>query len=346
MVGGAIQDFVKGLHLITGPDRHVWLERATDPVISDEFAEKLGAEIIRDDDTFNAALVSFGSFGIIHGALIEVEDIFLLEANRIKIPFNDDLKKVIKTLEFDLLDLPRKSVKPYHFEVVINPHADDGNAFVTFMYKEPFRKDYKRRGGSSGKFQPGDDFLSVIGTLLDVLPDAIPKAVNTLLSSQYGEYRDRIGTLGDIFSSTSIRGKSTGAAMGIPLEESQRALQAILDVHKTGKPFPGVFACRYIKKSDALLAFTRFDMTCIIDLDAVDNKGTRDFYRKVWNAFEKQNIPYTIHWGKANELTSERVIKMYGDDLKTWLSERRKLLDADNRRVFSSPFTDQCGLSD
>lgn len=170
--------------------------------------------------------------------------------------------------------------------------------------------------------------------------------MNSLLSSQYGEYRERIGTLGDTFSSTSIRGKSTGAAMGISLEESQRALQAILDVHETSKPFPGVFAFRYIKKSDALLAFTRFDMTSVIDLDAVDNKVSREFYRKVWDAFENQNIPYTIHWGKANELNSERVIAMYGDDLQTWLSERRNLLDAECRRVFSSPFTDQCGLSD
>lgn len=343
---GAIQDFVKGLHLITGPDRHVWLERASNPVITDEFAEKLGAEIIRDDDTFNAALVSFGSFGIIHGVMIEVEDIFLLEANRLKIPFDDNLNQVIQTLDFDRLDLPRKGVHPYHFEIVINPHANDGNAFTTVMYKEPFQEDYNRREGSSRKFQPGDDFLSVIGTLLDVLPDAIPKAVNSLLSSQYGEYRERTGTLGDIFSSTSIRGKSTGAAMGIPLEESQRALQAILDVHETSKPFPGVFAYRYIKKSDALLAFTRFDMTSVIDLDAVDNKVTREFYRKVWDAFEAQNIPYTIHWGKANEMTPERVIAMYGDDLQTWLSERRNLLDAECRRVFSSPFTDQCGLSD
>lgn len=214
------------------------------------------------------------------------------------------------------------------------------------MYKEPFQDNYNRREGSSKKFQPGDDFLSVIGSLLDVVPEAIPKAVNTLLSSQYSEYRERIGTLGDIFSSTSIRGKSTGAAMGIPLGESKRALQAILDVHKTSKPFPGDFAFRFIKKSDALLAFTRFDMTAVIDLDAVDNKVTREFFRKVWKAFETQNIPYTVHWGKANELTPERVTAMYGDDLQTWLSERRNLLDADCRRAFSSPFTDQCGLSD
>ena len=343
---GAIQDFVVGLHLITGPDRHVWLERESYPVINETFADRLGAEIIRNDNTFNATLVSFGSFGINHGVMIETGNIFLLESSRLKIPFDEDLKHVIHTLDFERIVLPRDDAIPYHFEIVINPHSNDGNVFTTVMYKEPYRDDYKQREGSGGRFQPGDDFLSVIGSLLDVLPDAIPGAVNTLLASQYREYTGRIGTLGEIFSSTSIRGKSTGAAMGVPLEEAGRAVQVILDVHKnSNRPFPGVIALRYIKKSKALLAFTRYDMTCIIDLDAVDNKSARQFFRKVWQEFENQQIPYTIHWGKANELTPARLQAMYGDDLQTWLSERRNLLGEAPCKAFSSPFTDQCGLS-
>lgn len=342
---GAIQDFVVGLHLIVGPDRHVWLERASYPVTNDSFADRLGAKIIRNDNTFNAALVSFGSFGIIHGVMIETEDIFLLEANRLKLPFDDDLKQVLNTLEFDRIALPRKGIVPYHFEIVINPHATDGNAFSSIMYKDEFEPDYQRRDGSSKRFQAGDDFLSVIGTLLDVLPDAIPRAVNSLLASQYREYTGRIGPLGDIFSSTSIRGKSTGAAMGVPLEEARRALDLILDIHNRNGSFPGVIALRYVKKSEALLAFTRFNMTCIIDLDAVDNKVSRKFFRNVWQAFQAQNIPYTIHWGKANQLTSDQLQTMYGDDLQSWLSERRKLIGTKTCHLFSSPFTDQCGLS-
>ena len=34
------------------------------------FAESIGAESIKDDTLFNAALVGFGSFGIIHGVMI------------------------------------------------------------------------------------------------------------------------------------------------------------------------------------------------------------------------------------------------------------------------------------
>lgn len=342
---GAVQDFVVGLHLITGPGRHVWLERASYPVTSGRFAERLGAEVIRDDDIFNAALVSFGSFGIIQGVMIETEDIFLLEAGRYKLPFDQNLRDVIHTLDFDRVALPEKNVKPYHFEVVINPHTTDGQAFSTVMYKKPYQPDYKQRGGSQRRFQAGDDFLSVIGTLLDVVQDGVPVAVNTLLAAQYRSYEGRVGTLGDIFSSTSIRGKSTGAAMGVPLQEAEHALQVIMDVHKTGDPFPGVFALRYVKKSEALLAFTRFNMTCIIDLDAVDNRSARRFFRKVWKAFDHEKVPYTVHWGKANELTPEHLEKMYEDDLERWLSVRKDLLGDKACQAFSSPFTDQCGLT-
>jgi FAD/FMN-containing dehydrogenase len=342
---GAIQDFVVGIHLITGPDKHLWLERESCPVTKNHFTERLGADVIRNDDTFNAALVSFGSFGIIHGVMIETEDIYLLESSRLKIPFNDNLKQAFSTLDFSKIALPREQEAPYHFEIVINPHANDGNAFTTVMYKDPYREGYKRRERSGGRFQPGDDFLSVIGTLLDVLPDAIPGAVNTLLSSQYREYAGRVGTLGEIFSSTSIRGKSTGAAMGVPLEEAGRAVEAILKVHNSNRSFPGVIALRYVRKSQALLAFTKYNMTCVIDLDAVDNRVSRQFFRKVWKEFEDQKIPYTIHWGKANELTPEQLKKMYGDDLQTWLSERRKLLGDVACKTFSNPFTDRCGLS-
>jgi hypothetical protein len=61
---GAMQEMVFGLHLVTGPNRHVYLERKSYPVMGPDFPESIGAEFIRDDVLFNAALVGLGSFGI------------------------------------------------------------------------------------------------------------------------------------------------------------------------------------------------------------------------------------------------------------------------------------------
>ena len=78
---GSIQDYVAGINLIIGPRANdiVYVERHTKPAMSDDFAKGINSRIIRNDDLFNAALVSLGSFGVIHGVLIETEDRYLLK---------------------------------------------------------------------------------------------------------------------------------------------------------------------------------------------------------------------------------------------------------------------------
>jgi FAD/FMN-containing dehydrogenase len=51
---GAMSDYVVGLHIATGSGRTLWIEQASKPVLSEEFAAKIGADLIRDDDIFNA----------------------------------------------------------------------------------------------------------------------------------------------------------------------------------------------------------------------------------------------------------------------------------------------------
>ena len=76
---GAMQDFVVGLHVIGEDGRHYFIERASRPVVSPSFVARLGAEVRRDDQLFDAALVSFGSFGLVHAVLLEVVPLYVLE---------------------------------------------------------------------------------------------------------------------------------------------------------------------------------------------------------------------------------------------------------------------------
>src|SRR5690606_35737003 len=125
---GAVHDTIVGLHLITGPDSHVWIEKASNPVASDAFINWLGAELVRDDDMFNAAVVSFGSFGFVHGVLLETEPVFLLEQYKSgNVVYNDALKHTMNTLDFNGIseNLPSPPNDPekelYHFEILVNP---------------------------------------------------------------------------------------------------------------------------------------------------------------------------------------------------------------------------------
>ena len=68
---GAVQDYVVGIHLAISPSETIWLERKDYPVLRPEVMEQFRARPFLDNDVFDAALVSFGSFGIVLGVVIE-----------------------------------------------------------------------------------------------------------------------------------------------------------------------------------------------------------------------------------------------------------------------------------
>jgi FAD/FMN-containing dehydrogenase len=77
---GSIQEHVKGIHLVI-PGETVYVQRNSDPVLTENYVvNTLGADrLISNDDMFNAALVSFGSFGVVHGYLLQTEKMFKLK---------------------------------------------------------------------------------------------------------------------------------------------------------------------------------------------------------------------------------------------------------------------------
>jgi hypothetical protein len=341
---GAVQDFVLGLHIIVSPTRHIWLEPASKPVVSAAFIQNLQTELVQDDDLFHAALVSFGSFGIIHGVMIETEEIFLLESYMSLMPFDDSLMQIMQTLDFSKANLPNGNERPFHFAVSLNPYNTANGAYVTTMYKRPFKAGYKPPVRNAAGLGPGDDAPCFIGHLTQDLPSLVPTLVSKLLASNLVPYTKQFGTMGEIFDNTTLHGKLLSAAVGIPIARVKQATDILMAINKTNGPFAGLFAYRFVKKSNATLAFTRFDFTCVLELDAAFSDVTRGFYTAVWKAFEDAGIPFTFHWGKMNELDFTRISNMYGAGANSWIAARNKLLDADNRKVFTNAILQQWGL--
>ncbi|WP_378174320.1 hypothetical protein [Aquimarina sp. SS2-1] len=359
---GSLQDFVVGLHLIIGKDRHIWLERHSNPIMSDKFVDWLEAERIQDDILFNAALVSFGSFGFIHGVLIETEPKYLLEEHRIdKIAYNDTLKHTMKTLDFSgihsLLPFPQFSPdrELYHFEVLINPYDfkpndTDKGVYIKVAYKRKYRDNYTRRTRDNNGLTYGDDLLGLIQTMMDSLgglsTKLVPSLVNLLFPLAYKETAALEGTIGETYNNTKFRGKVASAALGIDIKDSTKVVQEILNIIDDGDPFPGGISLRYVKGTEALLGFTKFQKTCVLELDGVDSKVTRNFYEKLWDRLEAKNISYTLHWGKINfNLNFDRIQNMYGAaTVQHWIDARNHLLDEDTRAVFTNKFLELCGL--
>ncbi|TWF42257.1 D-arabinono-1,4-lactone oxidase [Chitinophaga polysaccharea] len=344
---GAVQEGVVGLHIITGPDKHIWLERASYPVMADSFANKLGAAMVRDDDAFNAAVVSFGAFGFIHGVMIEAEDDYLLEYYLRRVPYDDALIHQLTTLDFTYPHLPYPNVTPFHFQSLINPYDLNKGAYMTTMYKRPYRNDYTKPKPNGAGIGPGDDAPCFIGKLAGVLPAAVPLLVNKVLAASLTLREQQYGRLGEIFNNTTLRGKVSSAAVGLPVSVVDKVITGLLQVNKTDGPFAGLFAFRFVKASKATMAFTHFaPVTCVLELDGVLSPETTHFYEAVWNMLDQLNIPFTFHWGKMNTLTPTRVRQMYGANLDQFLAARARIVDPEMLRIFSNDAMKEWGIDE
>ena len=342
---GATPDFVVGLHIVTGANKHVYLERASAPVVSTKFIENFETELIQDDDLFNAALVSFGSFGIIHGMLIETEDLFLLETYMTRVPYDQSLKDTMRTLDFtNATNLPCGTERPFHFSVLLNPYDLDKGAFVTTMYKRTYRTDYQPPTDNGSGIGPGDDAAAFMGMVTEALPGLVPMMVTKVLSANFTLFDKQFGTSGEIFNNTTLRGKLLSAAIGVPIDRINEVADLMLQINEDIGPFSGVYSFRFVKRTTATLGFTRYPHTCVLELDAPLSTFTYNFYSKVWKMLEDHQIPFTFHWGKMSELTPQRIDRMYGADVGKWVAARNKLLDADARKIFNNPILQQWGL--
>jgi FAD/FMN-containing dehydrogenase len=354
---GAVSEFVVGLHIVVGANRHVYLERASAPIVSNTFIQNIQAEHVLDNDLFNAALVSFGSFGIIHGVMIETEDLFLLETYMQRLPYDDSaegkiLKGMMQTLDFSAANLPCGNERPYHFAVLINPYDMDKGAYVTTMYKRPYTTNYSAPVANQAGIGPGDDAPTFIGLLTDSIPALVPMLVNKILGASLtlsdldaeGKPVKKLGTVGEIFNNTTLRGRLLSAAVGFPIEKVNQVIDLMLKANDDFGPFAGLFSFRFVKQSTATLGFTKFGHTCVMELDAAYSDKVHNYYSQIWKILEDNGIPFTFHWGKVNELSPTRINNMYGDAATAWKAARNKLLDANTIKVFNNPILQEWGL--
>lgn len=326
---GAMCDFVEAIHLVPSPDRHVWLERASRPAVTDTMATDLvGAELIRDDELFNAVLVSFGSFGIIHGLVIEADDQYFLNAYRQRMPLAA-LREALDDLDFGRLTaFPRPEDRPWHFQAVVNPF-EPGQAYVTTMYRDAARREGSRLPDPPSAITHGDDAFAVVAFLTDTVTALTPVLGAGLASLGYGEFENVSGTPGQIFRDTTTRGRAASTAMGLPLGHVNEALDTLLRLQDDVEA-PVLFALRYVRATQATLGFTYHEpRTCVLEIDGPRSGRVQQMYRKSWAALRSLGFPLSFHWGKQHDLTEGMVRAGYGDArVDAWLDGRRRLLDA------------------
>ncbi len=360
---GAMQDCIVGINLIIGdqPTDIVYLERHTKPVVNDAFAATINARVIRNDGLFYAALVSLGSFGFIHGVVLEAEDRFLLK-RYVKRITKEKALELSDTMDFENSDFQidgetddnGKPNRPFHYKVFINPYVNDAEYVVELMYKKIYRTDYPDPIPRI-KTAIYRDLIILFTKIAERFKNSIPKIIKLLQTSVLPPVDlELTGTIAEIFWDAPYQGPAFACAVGIDHTHSSKALELLAALAREEGPVPGIYAMRFVKQSKATLAFTKFPVTCMLEIDGLIWKPKRNnmislehFCTRILEVLQENNIPFTLHWGKTADWSFPNLVNhMYGANALLWKEYRSSLLRKETATLFSNKFLDDTSLSE
>jgi hypothetical protein len=251
------------------------------------------------------------------------------------------------------LDANGKGIRPYHFKVYINPYNDQEEYVTEIIYKKPYRNDYPNPIPRI-KTAIYKDLSSWIVQFAAKHNRLIPKLMNAMKGDIFPDLDVEMeGTLGEIFWDSTHQGAAFAFTLGIDHKDTPKALDLFIKLVNEEGPVPGAMALRFIKASEATMAFTRFPMTCILEMDGILWKGNQnmisleDMQKRIIETFMAAGIKFTIHWGKNAAWSFPGLIDyMYGDNDDVWKNYRSALLSKQMADLFSNDFLDSIKLSD
>jgi hypothetical protein len=369
---GAMQEFVRALHIVV-PGEHVLLHRSTDPVITDAFGEWMdGARVIANDTLFDAAVVSFGSFGVIHALIIEAEPLYELKLQSKQFSY-DIIKPVLESLDPSSLGFDGiNSDLPFHFEVAINPYNRNTNGCFVRLFEKVTLSDeefqIQQESGLLDAYDPEEtDLFEAVGQAfrpsMGILPTAAMRkvvfgrgvqfALRKVFQTKSRTEQSKTKKPYEWFTFKGAHDPSTmspvpGTAfeIGVPAERVVEAVELIFSIVDTD-PLAAPVAIRFIKKSRATLAFTKFNLTASIEVsgpyDRVFFQSQIEIRNRIYEAMATSGIPHTYHWGQGFPVNDVWIPSAFGGQLDTWKKTRAEFL-GDAIDTFSSDLMEDIGL--
>ena len=344
---GAMPDFVVGLHIAIGSGRTLWIEKASKPVLNGEFAQKIGADLIRDDDIFNAAVVSFGTFGIIAAVAVQTAPIYQLDFPAIGDIHHDDLKAKLREFgDADPADL-------YHYEFIFDPHGRDQMAMEAGAPRVPFepglptpqpRWIVRDKNG----YAPGINVLRVLG-LLRFLPPRIPTGI------QFKQYRKLAllngvrGTPGQLYTSSIYYLEGyTESAFSVSVRDAPETIDICSEVAREMR-LPSISQVRLVHRSVATLSFTQHEpKTAVFEFGLIKDDRFPEFEGRMDAALREAGIRYAMHWSKNSGIDPEKLDYMYGAaKIASWKAARQAVFGNDTTlmKLFETDAMVRAGLS-
>jgi FAD/FMN-containing dehydrogenase len=344
---GAMPDFVVGLHIATGSGRTLWIEKASKPVLNQDFATNIGADLIRDDDIFNAAVVSFGTFGIIAALAVETAPVYQLDFPAIGDIHHNDLKAKLSGFgDADPADL-------YHYEFIFDPHSRKQMAMDAGAPRVPFEPGHRTPQPrwiirDKNGYAPGVNILRVLGPLTRLLPARI------LTGIEFKQYRDRAllnrvrGTPGQLYTSSIYYLEGyTESAFGVSVRDAPETIDICSEVAQD-MGLPSISQVRLVHHSEATLGFTWHEpKTAVFEVGLINDDRFPEFEGRLDAAFRAAGIRYTMHWSKNSGIDAKKLDYMYGaEKIASWKAARQAVFgnDVTLMKTFESDAMRRAGL--
>jgi FAD/FMN-containing dehydrogenase len=345
---GAMPDFVAGLHVATGSGRTLWIERASKPVLNEQFAARIDADLIRDDDIFNAAVVSFGTFGIILAMAVETAPIYQLDFAPIKDIRHTDLKAKLS----GFAEKPPKDL--YHYEFIFDPHGRSQMALEASAPKVEFKRGVRTPKPrwivrDKNGFAPGINLLRVVGQFRSLVP---PRLITGLQMKEYRKIAllDGVrGSPGQIYTSSIYYLEGyIESAYAVSVRDAPATIDLSSKVAGELR-LPSINQVRLCRASQATLAFTQHEpITAVFEFGMIKDDRFPEFERRLDAAFREAGIRYSMHWSKNSGLDPAKLEYMYGADRSaSWKAARRAVFGNDESlmKTFESDAMAEAGLA-
>lgn len=350
---GAVHDSVHAFHLST-PQGHILVVREQgrfSTQVLEYFATAVDATLVKDTRLFRALQVSFGSFGVLIGVVVETDAQYALRVVRRDFPAArlDTLLDVMEKTPGDFSALAAihpafgpaaPGDVPHHAQILFNPYARDLYKLLVMYQRTNFIP--------PGPFAWPDGFnefwIKVLGALMPIV-DKLDPFFAMLVTNEFRGLQDvdAWGLRSEIFGAPNQPVAVHSVGIGVPLRRTAEALGIAHDlVGLAAFKQPGAGELRFVKSSDAYLAINHFaPITAVVGFDGLDISDSWEFSREYFKRLRAKKIPFRVHWGKMHDLadpgvdTTARMSEMYGADLTAW-KEARKALLGDASEVFDN----------
>ncbi len=384
----SVCDAVRALHVVMPGGKEFWLEPTSGGVTdhaklaSNDYPDwHADIEIVQDDDLFGSMLVSCGRLGIIHAALVEVEDAFYQEHQTLWESWKPEPG-------YQPVELALRSVvatRSWSGELFSGAAPHDSNveapSFLEIHYDPKGNASYVRHRWRTRRGQPElprpsspspasdshDLGLAQFGTNIPS-PAIIPNIFAAEHRKNYSKrltdqtfqrrsvfkdrnYRINVGVLDDdktwkeAYEEFWQHGPFVESMEFFFDAFSTEYIDFINDVHDQdwGTICAGYIALRYTRtRTTALLGTSRFAQTVAVECTILQGfKDAAATQQKI--ASRARDAGAVAHWGQENPHSAPAIDRMFGADVRRWRRAIPRLLGA-YADIPSNIFTRQKGL--